>query len=413
MCAISQAQRQECLERALKAADWFTNQQLIFEKPWQGDQYRFCYYYYMPEKKYVPGLNWTHGRALFTLSEAYHLTGEKKYLDSARLGMRFIQALQPLDPWYEVTYGSIHEEIPQAPRGGILDGAQAASGMLMMHRITGNPDYLRRGRAFCEFLRRTWNPEQGMVVFAEYFPEKLCYDGSMGCIHQASALPLWHLYQTTGERQYLPILIDAANRVLDCQREDGGLNYVSDTTGKEPSVNHHWGIGEGDERFLLRNDDGVVWVVLAAYRVTGDAKYIDAMTKYADWIIENEPHERPFCAFGIQASNVLDIGKEAGKDYGDWVMEHLEARCFDLQVLDSDDPKAYGGFVGEDEEGDSGIFGGHAKDYVVTRNTTYMAGLLYRLSGRGTGSGFSVEGLPMCTSASGETNSFSPKLEEA
>jgi hypothetical protein len=36
------------------------------------------------------------------------------------------RALQPLDPYYAITHGSIAEEIPQAPRGGILDGAQSA-----------------------------------------------------------------------------------------------------------------------------------------------------------------------------------------------------------------------------------------------------------------------------------------------
>lgn len=55
--------------------------------------------------------------------------------------------------------------------------------------------------------------------------------------------------------------------------------------------------------------------------------------------------------------------------------------------------KADGGFRGEDEEGNAGIFGGVALDYVPTRNTCYMTGLLYRLSGWGTGAGFSVFGL--------------------
>jgi hypothetical protein len=101
---ISENDRKFYLEQALKAADWFTRQQLLFPKPWPGDQYRFLYYYYMPEKKYVPGLNWSHGRALFVLSEAYALTGDRRYLDSAETGMRFLKALQPLDPYYEVTY---------------------------------------------------------------------------------------------------------------------------------------------------------------------------------------------------------------------------------------------------------------------------------------------------------------------
>jgi hypothetical protein len=399
---LSDNDRKGYLEKALLAADWFTRQQMVFKQPWQGDQYRFCYYYYMPEKRYVPGLNWTHGRALFVLTEAYALTGDRRYLDSAELGMRFVRALQPLDPYYEITHGSIHEEIPQAPRGGILDGAQAASGMLMMHRVTGHPDYLRRGRAFGEFLRRTWHPEKGMPVFVDYDPEKVTYQKSMGCIHQASAIPLWHLHRTTGEAQYLPIVIDAADRILTCQRGDGGINYVPSVEGSEPSLNHHWGLGEGKEKFLLRNDDGIVVVVIAAYRSTGNRKYLDALARYADWIVANEPHERPYCGFGIQACNVLDIGRETGRDYTAWVLDNLEKHCLALQVQGSGDPKAEGGFRGEDEEGNSGIFGGTALDYVVTRTSCYMAGLLFRLSGKGTGSGFSADGLaPLAATARG------------
>ncbi len=409
MKKLTDKDRDLFLKHALAAADWFVNQQLVFKKPWRGDQYRYCYYYYMPEKLYVPGLNWTHGRALFTVNQAYVITRDQKYLDSAELAMRYLRAMQPLDPFYELTYGSIREEIPQAPKGGILDGAQAASGFLMMHRITGNVDYLRRGRAFCEFLRRTWDPDRGMVVFCEYYPEeKLTYGDSMGCIHQASAIPLWHLHKSTGERQHLPIVLDSADRILSCQRADGGMNYIPGDVSKapEPPFNHHWGLGEGLDKFLLRNDDGIVFVVLAAYRITGDRKYLDAMVRYAKWIMANEPHERPFNAFGIQAANVLDIAQEAGLDFSEWVLDHVQKHCLDLQVSGTGDPRADGGFRGEDEEGNAGVFGGTALDYVVTRTTCYMAGLLFRLSGKGSGAGFSVDGLPFLHAKKAEARSF-------
>jgi hypothetical protein len=389
---------QDLLARALRAADWFVNSQMKLPRTWMGDNCRFLYYYFMPEKREVPGLNWTHGRALFVLTDAYRATGDKRYLESMELGARYLRALQPLDPYYPITYGSIREEIPQSPWGGVLDGAQAASGFLMLHTVTGNPDWLRRGRAFCDFLLRTWRPDEGLATGARFYPEKVEYLGrNPHCIHQASAIPLWHLFKITGEGQYLPPLVDAADRVLACQRPDGALNYVPDPASAGPlNFNHHWGLGQGDERFLLRNDDGIVVVVLAAHQVTGDKKYLDAMVRYAEWTMANEPHERPFNAFGVQANNVLDIGKAAGKDYLAWVFDHLEKHCLSLQATGTGDPKADGGFRGEDEEGNAGIFGGQALDYVPTRNTCYMAGLLFRLSGKGTGTGFSAWGVEGC-----------------
>ena len=391
------ADRKMYLERALKAADWFASAQIKCPRPWMADANRFLYYYFMPDGREVPGLNWTHGRALFVLSEAYNITGDRRYLDSMELGARYLRALQPLDPYYQISHGAIAEEIPQAPWAGILDGAQAASGFLMLHQVTGNGDYLRRGRAFCELVRRTWRKDLGMPKKVQLHPsERVEYlgDDPYTCIHQASAIPLWHLYNITGEGQYLPVIIDAADRVLACQRADGGINCVADTSKvANPPLNHHWGLGEGKDRFLLRNDDGIVVTVLAAYKITGERQYLDAMVRYAQWTMANEPHERPYNAFGIQAANVLDIGKVSGNDWTGWVLEHLQKRCLDLQVIGSGVAKAEGGFRGEDEEGNTGIFGGVALDYVVTRVTCYMAGVLLRLSGKGTGSGFSVFGL--------------------
>lgn len=392
---ISEKDRKRFLTAALKSADWYVNSQLKLKGSWEGNNGRFLYYYFMPEKKYVPGINWTHGRALFVLSDAYNITKDDKYLKSAEKGAFYIRALQPLDPYYSTTYGAITERIPQENEAGMLDGAQAASGMLMLYHLTKNPDYLRRGRAFCDFIRRTWRPDVGMPCWATHVPESITFAGEpTECIGQATAIPLWHTYNITGEGCYVEIILDAADRVLSCQREDGGLNAISDIKAvPDMGTNHHYGLGEGIDKYLLRNDDGVVVVVLAAYKLTGNRKYLDAMVRYADWIVANEPHERPYNAFGIQAANVLDIGKMAGKDYTQWVLDNLEQHCLSKQALGTGDPMAEGGFRGEDEENNAGIFGGHALDYVPTRNTCYMAGLLFRLSGQGTGTGFSVYGL--------------------
>ncbi len=395
---LSVKDRERFLKRALLAADWFVNSQLRREHGLLGcdaNLGRFLYYYYMPEKKVVPGINWTHGRAIFVLADAYRVTGDKKYLESAELGARYIRALQPLDPYYSVTHGAITERYPHENFAGMLDGAQAASGLLMLYRLTGNPDYLRRGKAFCDFLVRTWRRDVGMPHSAEYYPERVLYPGDpIGCIHQATAIPLWHCHNITGEGQYAEIIIDAANRVLESQREDGGIYAIPDIRAMAAlPPNHHWGLGEGQDRYLLRNDDGIVVVVLAAYKLTGNARYLDAMVRYGEWTMANEPHERPYNAFGVQANNVLDIARMAGRNWTPWVLDHIQKFNLDLQAQKTGDPRAEGGFRGEDEEGNAGIFGGHALDYVVTRTTCYMAGTLFRLSGQGTGTGFSVYGI--------------------
>ena len=50
------------------------------------------------KKLFLPRLNGTHGRALFTITQAYASTRDQKYMDSAELAMRYLAALQPLAP---------------------------------------------------------------------------------------------------------------------------------------------------------------------------------------------------------------------------------------------------------------------------------------------------------------------------
>lgn len=396
---FSDKDRENYLQKALKAADWFVNSQLAMNgHKANADRGRFLYYYYMPEKKYVPGINWTHGRALFVLSEAFHITGGKKYLRSAVAGARYIEALQITDPYYSDVLGAVKEHVPQDNYCGVLDGAQAAGGLLMMEKATGREDYLRRGRAFCDFLLRHFTPEKGLPdsIDLEMDPPVLFKDETeWSAIKHCSAIPCWHLYHRTGEEKYLAPVVWAADRLLKCQRPDGAFNLAADISKSKADIrpNHHWGRGEGDDRYVIRNDDGMVTVFLAAYEHTKEARYLDSMIAYADWIVENGPRERPFCTFPIQASNVLDISRMSGKDYSEWVLDNLEEHLLKLQVEGTGDPMADGGFRGEDEEDDTGIFGGTALDYVPTRTTCYAAGTLFRLSGKGTGAGFSVFGL--------------------
>ncbi len=396
---ISTDDRKMFLDRALKAADWFVNSQLGRDRAeWNADRGRFPYYYYMPDRQHVPGINWTQGRGLFVLSEAYKLTGKQQYRQAAELAVRYVAALQVMDPHYSQILGAIKEQTPQGSYAGALDGAQAASGLLMFEKAAGDADCLRRSRAFCDYLLRHFCSERGLPVSAEVYPQEKvnmpAAAGEYSCIGQCTAIPLWFLYQRTGERKYLPAVIWCADAVLPCQRSDGAFYCMPDIAAAEPpKPNHHTGRGEGDDRFILRNDDGIVVVILAAHMATGEPKYLDAAVAYADWIVNNEPHDRPLCGFPVQANNVLDIAKVAKKDYSGWVLDHLDKHLLSLQVPGSTDQRAEGGFRGEDEQDEGGIFGGTSLDYVTTRVTCYAAGTLFRLSGQGTGAGFSPFGL--------------------
>ncbi len=371
--------------------DWSTDRGIAFN----SDRGRFLYYYYMPEKKYVPGLDWTQGRALFVLTDAYKATGDERYLETARFGAKYIQGLQVTDPYYSKGLGAIRELTPVGSACGILDGAQAASGLVMLEQVSKEDNWLRLGRMFGDFILRHWESE-GLPLHVFLWPEervditKKCEQ----CMQYCSVIPLWHLYRRTSEKKYLKPVLWAADEILEMQRPEGDFwCWRTRDPDNPPLPSHHQGIGEGEEKFRLRNDDGMVLLLLAAYEATRESRYLDACVSYADLIVSEIPEERPYCVFPVKANNVLDIGRAAGKDYSEWVLDNLKERVLDLQVLDSGDAMADGGFRGEDEQGEGGVFGGRSLDYVVTRVTCYSAGTLFRLSEQGTGSGFSVWGL--------------------
>ncbi len=430
---ITDNDRQMYLERALKGADWFVHSQLgqwralshmgdnrlvydnqyffseHFEgerdsdKDWSRDRGiafnanrgRFIYQYYMPERKYVPGLNWTQGRALFVLTEAYKITGDERYLETARFGAKYVQGLQVTDPYYSKALGAIRELTPVGSACGMLDGAQAASGLVMMERVSQESNWLRLAKMFGDFLVRHW-ADEGLPLRVFLWPEEIVEVQSEceRCMEYCIAIPLWHLYRRTGEDKYLRPVIWAADSILEMQRPEGDFwCWRTRDPDNPPLPSHHQGMGDGEEKFRLRNDDGIVTLLLAAHEATGESRYLDACVAYADCIISETPGDRPYCVFPIKANNVLDIGKAAGKDYSAWVVDNLQERVLGLQVNGSGDPMAEGGFRGEDEQGEGGVFGGTSLDYVVTRVTCYATGTLFRLSGKGTGAGFSVWGL--------------------
>jgi hypothetical protein len=397
---ISDQDKDMYLGCALKAADWFVNSQLgasVYKDSWNGDRGRFVYQYYMPERKYVPGINWTTGRAMFVLAEALKLTGKEQYKEAIYRAYRYIAALQVMDPYYKKALGAIKETVPQGSFCGSLDGAQAASALFMYEAATGDEDGLRRGKAFCDFILRHFNTTDGCPACIDlYKDEAIIKDVGYGlnAIGQCTSIPCWFMYKRTGEEKYMEPVIWGADFILECQRADGAFHNVKDITAAGPAKpNHHEGRGEGDERYVLHNDDGMIVVVLAAYLYSKDRKYIDAAVRYADWIIKQPIEERPYVAFPVRANTVLDIGKVAGKDYSEWVLDNLQKNLLDYQVVDSGDTVADGGFLGEDEQDEGGVFGGKSLDYVTARMTCYSAGTLFRLSGAGTGAGFSPFGL--------------------
>jgi hypothetical protein len=372
---LPQSLRSLCLQRALMAADWYVASQVRMAKPyWDANVGRLLYNYHVPSRTAVLGIDWTQARGSFVLLSAYAATGDRGYLEAARVAMAYCDCLQILDARRGEQFGAMHEEIPTSTYCHVRDAAEAAEGYVRLHQWTAEPDPLQRAEAYGR-----WQLERGSRDGLPMCTFRLDGGPHATATHTFSvgAAKLFNvLYDATGRRSWLTRGTEPMLRFLieRCQQSDGGLAH---------------GPGESDARMF--NDDGCGVALLGGYVRTGRRQYLDAALALGEWTLSVAPPFPRHCAFASMAVFLADLWRLTGDgDYLDWIAAHIQGWLFDRQVTDGDDPRARGGFRGEDEPVAGYIPGTDAMDYVNTRNTCYAALTCFKLAGAAWPSGYTA-----------------------
>jgi len=365
--------RTQLEKSALAAADWFVASQVRTVKPyWDANEGRYIYDLYLKNQRPVLGLSWTQGRGIFVTLAAWELTGRPEYLASARLAAEYIKTLQIYDcPHDARRQYALREEVPNSEKCYPRDASEAALGLLFLFRATGEADYLRRAVDYAAwFERNAWHPSgwpRGGVNLLD--PGK---DTGPGAFYQAvHGLLFQNLALATGNDGYLRHLRTLADGVWRYMRADGALI-------EEGSEGHHAKDG------VVQNDDGTMVTLLAAHRVTGERKYLDACLRYGDWILAEQELPLPtisglpsICCF------LIELAQASGKGaYRDWAMDALRKHTLPLQVQAGVHPLATGAFRGEDEPVEYyGPKTARKTDFITTRVTCYAALACFKLLG--------------------------------
>jgi hypothetical protein len=403
--------RAECKRRALLAADWFVNTQIVNKQPaFSADHGRIIYNYHLPSGLICRGLSWSHGRAIMCLLGAWELTGEQRYLDAAvRCGLYLRFALQVMDSRDRRIFGCFREEVPDSDYCYPRDAIEGAFGLLLLHLATGERDYLERCELFADWylnfaMDRAARWPRGAVRFydqADKFPLKFFQAGG--------ATFFWHLYQLTGNKRYLRdglfVLADGLiERFID--RDSGAM--------LSPTLDKHHAIEQGGKTVAI-NDDGASIALTCAHvattqdsakrqaggtggRTTADvrrnSKYLDAARAYADWIVNSCPRPIPlFAATGMHAITLTEVGELTGEAKYARFARELMAGQVRLQVLSPRKLDRHGAFRGEDEPVKWYVPGARPRDFVTTRCTAYATMALLRLHGESFGPSYSALGL--------------------
>jgi len=365
-------------QAVLHAADWYVDSQVTFAKPcWDANHGRFVYTYHMPSKQVVLGISWTQARAIMILLGAYEMTGEQKYMTAARLGGEYIRNLQILDARDPRCYGAIREEVPTSWYVNVRDSMEAAAGLMHLYRATRDEEYLYRARLWAAWYFGNCLMPDGWPRGKFYLYQQQPDDFAGKFFQAGGAHVFYYLWKATGWSEYLDkgalTLVDGLLRRF--VREDGVI-----VTGSDDA---HHGTKDAREAGVAVNDDGAGTAILVAYAATGEQRYLDAAVRYGEYLVRQEAPEL-WAALGGRMLFLYDLARAAGdKRFAKWADGQIET-LLERQQMDTEDPLARGGFIGEDEPTD-GYFGGQGAEYVVNRPTAYSALALMRYLGEITG----------------------------
>ncbi|MFQ6048725.1 MAG: hypothetical protein ACE5K7_05115 [Phycisphaerae bacterium] len=334
--------KQRAYKAVLDAADWYVNSQVRMAKPfWDANHGRFIYTYHMPSKQAVLGISWTQARAIMVLLGAYELSGQDRYLAAARLGGEYIRNLQILDARDPRRYGAIREEVPCSWYVNVRDSMEAASGLMHLYRITRQPDYLYRVRLWANWYFANCLGPDGWPVLKVYLYEDRVEDQAK-FFQAGGAHVFYYLYKATGWSDYLrrgllPLVDGLLGRFV---RDDGAIAVFHD----DP----HHGTRGGAEPGVAVNDDGAGTAMLVAYAATQEQRYLQAAIRYGQYLIQRDVPEL-WAALGGRMLFLYDLARASGQPrFARWADQHVEP-LLERQQLQTDDPRARGGFIGEDE----------------------------------------------------------------
>jgi len=354
------------IRAALKAANWFVQNQIIEKKPnWDANHGRFPYHVHLPSGYSTMGLNWTMARAVMVLLSAYNATKKKVYFESAAHAIAYNKTLQILDA-RDPNFGAIHEETPQSPFCYPRDAIETIQGFLMFYRVTDDKDLLYRADIYLKwYLKKALlkHPEIGKWTIPE-----VRFDGGKPMLTAAGAYQggggkvFYNAYLLMGKPEYKKACITLADGYVDywlVKREEGAA----------------WHMGA--------NDDGAAMSLLSAYKLTGNRKYLDSVKKMMDRYVEFGRNDTNRAGLPCTINTMIELTKLTGDKSYNKLIQELLAKLLKRQ-------SSCGGFRGEDEPVEWHVKGADPDDFVVTRVTAYAGLALFKAAGL-RGYGYTVE----------------------
>lgn len=376
--------KSELLRRVILAVDWYLNIQVVNKKPWWDNNHgRFIYTRHMPTGKTVLGICWTQARGIMCCLAAYQRTRKAKYLEAAERAAAYLLQLQIMDPSDPRFYGALHEEIYCSEDSNVRDAAESALALTCLYRITRNREYLRRAELWMAWHLKHGVDAQGFplahynLVNAHKTPSGFSFSG-------ANAMALYALYQVTRREAYKKAFKRMVGELIRRFWKDGPAYFIAGTF-----ASHH--ASKGAEQGVALNDDGDGVVLLQAFKLLKDCRYLDMALRYGDYLLKQKLPYGIYSAHPGRFNFLADLAHVSGqKKYSGYVEANL-GHLLKLQHLKKGDRMHHGAFRGEDEPGRwYGPRNAKPLEFVNNRMTAYSVYTLFKLEGKVTGRYYSA-----------------------
>lgn len=325
--------RPEGMQCANNLANWYYNNQVCFcDYIFSAGTFPSTITFYGQASDRV--CNWQLAFAAMAQFSASKAFDEDLFAYSGEMMINYLKTLQIFDPYNKEHYGAIREMSQHTPWCYVRDALSGAWGFLEYYRLTGEEEYLERAKLWAEWYYKHGCNEDGLPLWGVEFAPPIS-DGTpemlndiLGCFHGGSLNFFYQLYKETGDEKYVgEKFVNFANFFLEhCQQEDGFFVSVNNKSGKSVEKDPQDGLHRS-------NDDFSTLGLLAAYRVTGDRKFLDGIARFLDGCFKQQNEDGSFEKSVAGIPVVLNIMIEAEGLIGPWPESWLDGAYRALEYL--------------------------------------------------------------------------------
>lgn len=353
-----------------------------------SDEGRFIYEVFKGSR-WCRGMGvWGQALAVMNLLDVAGRTSDARYKNAGLAGVRYLLSLQCLDCRRKELQGAFWEHFPNDVISLVRDGATGCFALNYMYAHTGDKEYLERARLFCDWYMAYGSKKENCWPYL-YFDFKggkghskieildpntkqmTMSDGVDGDWQAGGALAYYYTALQSGDKKYLE---EGLRPVLD------KVVRIYDESGDKPEQEGF----HGRAPIVRGNDDFVFTALAAGFRAFKDERYLKHLKKrtkiHLSWMDADGSYPNFAGTFvsSIEHMEYLRLAQEFGfSDHVDEVKAAIEKSAqygLTLQERENNDPLYYGGLYGQSSFGVE-------RDRIHQRDVAYSINMYLKLEG--------------------------------